>query len=283
MREDIGAGAAIVAEIVAEVNEKLPNLNPPPPLESPDQARFRLFDSISLFLKTAARRQPLVLILDDLHWADQQSLLLLWCLTRELGQARLLLVGTYRDVELSLQHPLAETLGELTRERMFQRVLLRGLSQAEVSLYLDVTTGPRPPAQLVESVLTRTDGNPLLVTEVVRLLAQEDMLSRFSEASVENNPDSTSSRASWDLRIPEGVREVIGRRLNRLSAECNEILSVASVIGREFALVQLAQLKTKRFGDRPVWRQGLVVGQNFLNHNIEMLCAVCSANWQRVL
>ena len=127
--QDLGSGAATIAEIIAEVNEKLPDLSPLPPMDSPEQARFRLFDAITAFLKTAAQRQPLVLILDDLHWADQPSLLLLQFITRELGAERLLLVGTYRDVELSRQHPLAETLGELTRERLFQRVLLRGLSR----------------------------------------------------------------------------------------------------------------------------------------------------------
>ena len=107
------------------MRERLPDLPPAPQLE-PDQARFRLFDSISAFLKTASQRQPLVLVLDDLHWADQPSLMLLQFVARELGGARLLIIGTYRDRELSRQHPLAETLGELTRERLFQRVLCGG-------------------------------------------------------------------------------------------------------------------------------------------------------------
>ena len=127
LRSEMGAGAADIAEVVSDVRERLPGLQPAPQLE-PDQARFRLFGSITGFLKTASQRQPLVLVLDDLHWADQPSLMLLQFVARELGGARLLLIGTYRDVELSRQHPLAEALGELTRERLFQRVLLRGLS-----------------------------------------------------------------------------------------------------------------------------------------------------------
>ncbi|MCI0825634.1 MAG: serine/threonine-protein kinase PknK, partial [Chloroflexi bacterium] len=114
LRSEMGAGAADIAEVVSDVRERLPNLPPPPQLE-PEQARFRLFDSIAAFLKTASQRQPLVLVLDDLHWADQPSLLLLQFVARELGGARLLIIGTYRDMELSRQHPLAEALGELTR------------------------------------------------------------------------------------------------------------------------------------------------------------------------
>ena len=231
LRSEMGAGAADIAEVVSDVKERLPDLRPPPQLESPEQARFRLFDSITAFLKSASQKQPLVLVLDDLHWADQPSLLLLQFVARELGNSRLLLVGTYRDVELSRQHPLAETLGELTRERLFQRVLLRGLSQQDVGRFIEVAAGVDPPLGLTEAVHTQTEGNPLFVTEVVRLLVQEGELTQES-----------GSRDSWTVRIPEGVREVIGRRLNRLSQRCNETLTIASVVGREFELRQLTPL-----------------------------------------
>ncbi|MEE8159231.1 MAG: AAA family ATPase, partial [Dehalococcoidia bacterium] len=231
LRSEMGAGAADIAEVVSDVKERLPDLGPPPQLESPEQARFRLFDSITAFLKSASQKQPLVLVLDDLHWADQPSLLLLQFVARELGNNRLLLVGTYRDMELSRQHPLAETLGELTRERLFQRVLLRGLSQQDVGRFIEVAAGVDPPSGLAEAVHTQTEGNPLFVTEVVRLLVQEGELNQES-----------GSRDSWTVRIPEGVREVIGRRLNRLSQRCNETLTIASVIGREFELRQLTPL-----------------------------------------
>ncbi|MFQ6027699.1 MAG: serine/threonine-protein kinase PknK [Dehalococcoidia bacterium] len=231
LRAELGAGAADIAEVVSDVKERLPDLQPAPQLE-PDQARFRLFDSIAAFLKTASQRQPLVLVLDDLHWADQPSLLLLQFMARELGGARLLLIGTYRDVELSRQHPLAETLGELTRERLFQRVLLRGLSLEDVGRFIEIATGVEPPQGLSQAVYTQTEGNPLFVTEVVRLLVQEGKLT----------PEGAGDRDSWTVQIPEGVREVIGRRLNRLSQRCNETLTIASVIGREFTLDQLKPL-----------------------------------------
>jgi len=232
LRSEMGAGAASIAEVVSDVKERLPDLQPPPQTESPEQARFRLFDSITTFLKSAGQKQPLVLVLDDLHWADQPSLLLLQFVARELGGGRLLLVGTYRDIELSRQHPLAETLGELTRERLFQRVLLRGLGQEDVGRFIEIVTGVVPPHGLTQAVYTQTEGNPLFVTEVVRLLVQEGELTA----------ERTADRESWSVRIPEGVREVIGRRLNRLSQRCNDTLTVASVIGREFTLDQLNPL-----------------------------------------
>ena len=239
LRSEMGSGAADIAEVVSDVRERLPDLPPATQLE-PEQARFRLFDSIAAFLKTASLRQPLVLVLDDLHWADQPSLALIQFVARELGGARLLIIGTYRDMELSRQHLLAEAFGELTRERLFQRVLLRGLTQDDVGRFIEMTSGHSPPRGLAEAVHTQTEGNPLFVTEVVRLLVQEGEL----------GGDNVRETDSWTIRIPEGVREVIGRRLNRLSQRCNEALTVASIVGREFTLAQLRPLVEEVTEDR---------------------------------
>jgi tetratricopeptide (TPR) repeat protein len=245
LRSEMGSGAADIAEVVSDVKERLPDLKPPPTLESPEQARFRLFDSITTFLKAASRHQPLVLVLDDLHWADQPSLLLLQFVARELAGGRLLLMGAYRDVELSRQHPLAETLGELTRERLFQRVLLRGLGQEDVGRFIELVAGITPPPGLVEAVYRQTEGNPLFVTEVVRLLVQEGSLTPQPPLHLRDGEGETArgrGGEAWSVRIPEGVKEVIGRRLNRLSQRCNQTLAIAAVIGREFELRQLARL-----------------------------------------
>ena len=171
-------------------------------------------------------------MLDDLHWADHPSLLLLEFVARELANARVMIIGTYRDVELSRQHPLSQTLGELTSERLFQRVLLRGLDQEDVGRFIGLVSGLTPPTGMVEAVHRQTEGNPLFVTEVVRLLVQEGELTQ----------EKAGQRDSWSVRIPEGVREVIGRRLDRLSERCNETLTVASVVGREFTLGQVSPL-----------------------------------------
>ncbi len=111
-------------------------------------------------------------------------------------------------------------------------MLLRGLTQEDVGRFIEMTSGSSPPRGLVEAVHSQTEGNPLFVTEVVRLLVQEGELG----AEQVREPDS------WTIRIPEGVREVIGRRLNRLSQRCNEALTVASIVGREFTFSQIRPL-----------------------------------------
>jgi DNA-binding CsgD family transcriptional regulator len=229
---EMGAGAADIATIVPEVRERLPDLPPPTHFDDPEQARFRLFDSVTLFLHNAAASYPLVLILDNLHWADKPSLLLLEFLALELGHSRLLVVGTYRDGELSRQHPLSETLGELTRERPLQRLLLHGMSREDVARFMEVTTGAVPSQTLVEAVHAQTEGNPLFLTEMVRLLIQEGQLA----------PERLQPSQSISIGIPAGVREVIGKRLNRLSPPCNQLLTMAAVIGREFDLKAVARL-----------------------------------------
>ena len=243
LRSEMGPGAADIAEIVSEVREKLPDLEAAPPLDDPEQERFRLFDSIAAFLKGASAAQPMVVMLDDLHWADKPSLRLLEFVAREVSEARLLLVGAYRDVNVSRGDPLAQTLGELTRQSAsggFERVLLQGMTEEDVSRFIEVATGLTPPPGLVSDVHTRTEGNPLFVTEVVRLLFQEGELA--PERLRERKTLRPGSGQAWTVRIPEGVREVIGRRLDRLPELCNQTLTVASMIGREFEMAKLDRL-----------------------------------------
>jgi len=238
LRPLMGPGAADIAQLVPEVAERFPEL-PPPPALAPEQARFRLFDSINTFLKQAARLRPLVLILDDLHWADRSSLLLLEFLAREMPDARLLVVGTYRDVELGRQHPLAQTLGELSRLGLSERIVLRGLTDRQVARFIEMTTGLPAPAELVAAIYQETEGNPFFVNEVVRLMVAEGRLDRPEDAK------------KWSIPIPQGVKEVLGRRLNQLSESANQTLAIASVLGREFRLEVLEQLSDLN-GDRLV-------------------------------
>ena len=158
----MGPGSADIAEIVPEIRRKINGLETPPALE-PEQARFRLFNSITTFLKNAAQSQPLMLVLEDLHWADQPSLLLLQFLAREMGGSRLLVVGTYRDVELSREHPLSATLAQLSREPGFRQEVLRGLSRQDTGEFVEVGAGIRPPQGLVESIYLQTEGNPFFM------------------------------------------------------------------------------------------------------------------------
>ena len=123
----MGPDASHIAEMIPSLREKLPDL-PDSPLLEPEPARFRLFESVTNFLKNASQTQPLVVVLDNLHWGDHASLLLLEFLARVMAASNLLLVGTYRDVEVSRQHPLSQTLGSLMREQLFSRIQLGGLT-----------------------------------------------------------------------------------------------------------------------------------------------------------
>ena len=232
---DMGASAADIGEIVSEVKERFPDLQPPPVLE-PEQARFRLFDSITNFLKSISQRQQLVLVMDDLHWADHPSLLLLEFLARELNECHLLVVGTYRDTEMTSGHPLIQTLGELAREPMFPHVSLRGLDEVDEGRFIELASGFTPPPDLVAAVHALTEGNALFMTEVVRLLVENGELTS----------DLKSQSRGWRVKIPGAVNAVIRSRLERLSPSCNQILSVASMVGRDFDLNLLERLITNQ-------------------------------------
>jgi class 3 adenylate cyclase len=229
----LGGGAAEVAQLIPEVAEKL-DIEPAKGTDS-EEARFRLFDSVTSLLLAAARDRPLVIVLDDLHWADEPSLLLLRFATRELASSGLLILGTYRDVELGRHHPLARVLGEISGIEGSARIPLRGLGIGAVERYIEMTSGAPAPPGLADAVQEQTDGNPFFVGEVVRLLASEGRLTAGGDVA--------------DLQIPQGVREVVGRRLDRLSDETNKALSVAAVIGREFeerVVVRVADLSREQ-------------------------------------
>jgi DNA-binding SARP family transcriptional activator len=175
LREELGPDAGDVAQLFPELRRLFPDL-PEPPAQGSEGARFRLFDALAAFLENAARGRPLVLVLDDLHAADEPSLLLLRFLARELRASRLLIVGAYRDVDPTLQDPLVTALAELVREPVTQRLALDGIVEAEVAEYIALTTGVEPEPAVVEEIYAETDGNPLFVGEIVRLLAAEGRL-----------------------------------------------------------------------------------------------------------
>ena len=228
LRWQLGGRAAVVAKIVPELTERLGELPEPPRLE-PDQARFRLFDAVTGFLAGASQARPLVLVLDDLHWADEPSLLLLRFLARHLADTGLLVIGTYRDVELGRHHPLAETLADLTATEAARRIALRGLDADAIARFIELTAGvERPPPDLAERIRDQTGGNPFFIGEVVRLMAAEGRLSE--------------EEARTEASIPQGVREVVGRRLDRLSETANEVLALAAVCGRSFWLEVLERV-----------------------------------------
>ncbi len=135
-------------------------------------AQYRLFDAYTAFMRAGAERAPVVIVLDDLHWTDKPSLLLLQHFSRELARMRVIVIGTYRDTDLSRTHPLSEALAELNRKGGFQRVLLRGLTEEEVGTYVRAVSGTEPSTELVGRIYEETEGNPFFLSEVVNLMVQ---------------------------------------------------------------------------------------------------------------
>ena len=224
LRSDLGSGASEVARIVSEVRERL-DVEPSDPGD-PEQDRYRLMQSVTSFLTNASSVQPLVIVLEDLHDADSGTLDMLTHVSRNLSGARLMLVGTYRDVEVDRSHPLSGTLAELRRVANFDRIGLRGLTADEVQRMMAAISGHDVQWSISEAVYRQTEGNPLFVQEVLRYLVEEGMLARGHDGSARQTPP--------EMRIPEGLLDVIGKRLSRLSQECNNVLGLAAVIGREF-------------------------------------------------
>jgi tetratricopeptide (TPR) repeat protein len=225
LREELGTGAADVARIVSEVRERL-KVKPRPP-DDPEEARYRLLQAVTSFLSNAATVQPLLVVLEDLHDADKGTLDMLMHVSRHLAGTRLLVIGTYRDVEVDRSHPLSAALAELRRSSTYGRVLLRGLNADEVRRMLEGITREEIPWGLAEAVHRQTEGNPLFVQEVVRYLVEEGLITQKGRPTRDT---------PLEMSIPEGLRDVIGRRLSLLSPDCNQLLSVAAVIGREFPL-----------------------------------------------
>jgi class 3 adenylate cyclase len=235
LRAELGTDAPLLARLVPELAQRL-GLDPAAqtPLD-PERNRLAQFEAIDELFANLSRGAPLVIVLDDLHWADKPSLVLLRSLVRSARPAALLLAGTYRETDLARTHPLAELLADLRREPRVERVLLRGLAPEDVSALVASRGQQEPPAEFVAALHAETDGNPFFVEEVLRHLIETGALRREGDRW-------TSDRPIEELGIPEGVREVVGRRLSRLSETANQALGVAAVIGREFdaALIEAA-------------------------------------------
>jgi serine/threonine protein kinase/tetratricopeptide (TPR) repeat protein len=231
LRKDLGSGADEVARIVSEIRERL-HVEPSPanPADA-EEERYRLFQAVAGFLRNAAMVQPLVIVLEDLHDADRGTLDLLVHLARNLGGTRLMVIGTYRDVEVDRAHPLSGTLAELRRGSNVTRVLLRGLTADEVQRMMNQLSGQEVPWRLAEAVHRQTEGNPLFIQEVLRYLVEEGLIKRE-----EGRWRRASEDTPLELGIPEGLRDVIGKRLSRLSPETNTVLATAAIMGREFRL-----------------------------------------------
>src|SRR5262249_34980969 len=218
---DLGPGAPALARLVPSLRERLPDIAEPIPLQA-DEERFRLLDAVSQLLIAASERAPIVLVLDDLHWADRDTIAMLRHVARAVPQHRMLLLGLYRDVELDRQHPLADALGVLRREAPYERVVLKGLDVGRVGALLEAIAQQKPDPALVRALSDETSGNPFFIREVLIHLVEERKLYR------EGGRWRSGVTSVAEFGIPEGVRQVITRRLSRLSEVANRLLAAAS-------------------------------------------------------
>jgi class 3 adenylate cyclase len=226
-----------LARLVPALNSRMPGL-PAPRATDPDTERFLLFAAVAGLLATASAYQPVVVVLDDLQWADAGSLLLLRHLTAANQGMRVIVLGTFRDGELSGPHPLVHALAALHRQSGVSRISLTGLHDTEVLALLEAMAGhvlDDDGANLAHAVWRETDGNPFFVSEVLRHLSESGAIYQ----------DATGRWTAKDpldqITLPDSVREVIGARVGRLGQDAGRVLAVASVIGRDFDLDLLAR------------------------------------------
>ena len=229
-----------LARLVSSVARKLPGLPASKGIDT-DTERYLLFAAVAGVLGDLSMVQPVVLVLDDLQWADRGSLLLLRHLAATEQISRLLIVATYRDSELMHAEALRDMLGALRRQSGVQRIELNGLSDQEVVSYFEAAAGQELDEDglgLAHAVYRETDGNPFFVGEVLRHLAESGAIYR--------NPDGrwVAGTSLETTVLPDSVREVVGGRVVRLGKEAERVLALAAVIGREFDLDLLAQAAT---------------------------------------
>jgi DNA-binding winged helix-turn-helix (wHTH) protein/predicted ATPase len=229
LRRELADEGPELARLLPKLRRILPDL--PPPLDLPPaQARRHLFNCFFDFAARIASQQPTLMIVEDLHWADDDSTLsLLDHLARRLSDLPLMLLGTYRDAEADLSRGLAKTLEDLLRGRPATRVKLKGLPRDEVATMLNGLSGKSTPAGVVGEIFAETEGNPFFVEELFRYLKEENRL-------YDPSGQFRSELKIAELAVPPSVRLVVARRVARLSDPTQKTLSTAATIGRFFSL-----------------------------------------------
>ena len=225
-RRQMGDNAAELAQIAPSLRRVFPDI--PQPLELPPaQKRRYLFQSVSEALARAARTRPQLYILDDLHWADESTLALLIHLANRVAQLPVVIIGTYRDGYSENNPALVRTLEELIRMGI-RPLKLGGLSKDAIAQMLHGLSQRQAPESLVSLIFEESQGNPFFVEEVYRHLVEEG---KVFDAAGQFRTDIEID----EIDVPENVRLIIGRRLERLDENEKRVLAAAAVIGRSFS------------------------------------------------
>jgi tetratricopeptide (TPR) repeat protein len=224
-RDVLGDEAAEVARLMPQLTRMFPDI--PPPLKvPPEQSRRLLLSSTTKLIERAARTNPLILVLEDLHWADEGTLSLLDHLARSISTMRVIVIGTYRDSELDPAGPLMHSLERLIRQHLLERTDLQGLSTTAVGEMIRGLTGHEPAAALVSLIHSTTEGNPFFIEELFQHLVERGRLNAEGELLGALNVE--------DIEVPHNVLLVLRRRLARLSDAAQKALGAAAVIAGSF-------------------------------------------------
>lgn len=200
-----------------------------------DQERVSLFQGVTDFLITLSQQRLLIILLDDLVWADTASLQLFHYISRRISKHRIVLVATYRDVELEESHPMSRIILDLNRERLLNQITLNRFTIDFAAKLISNNLGGREVSgELAELIFDKTGGNPFFTEEVLRSLVEQNAV--FRDAACWTIKDKVS------VQIPRSVKDVIKQRTGRLPIECGQALSVASVIGMQFSLSLLTKV-----------------------------------------
>jgi len=227
----IGFYPGELSKLVPELKQKLGAIPQSLPI-NPEHGRDRLFEAVSQFMTNISKEAPLLVVLDDLQWTDQSSLLLLHYLARGVYRESLLLLGAYRETDIDERHPLPPVLTELNRERLLQSVPLKRLSFDEVSEMIKrMLEQDDVPREFCELVYEKTRGNPFFVEEVIKSLKEEGVIYR--------EENKWKIKEVSKIEFPETVKGVIKNRISRLDDECQNVLTLASFVGNDFAFEAL--------------------------------------------
>jgi tetratricopeptide (TPR) repeat protein len=218
--------APALVRIAPQLSELLPGLDPPPALQ-PDEERFRLLDAAAQFFAALSGRATVLLVLDDLHWADAGTALMMRHVARNCAQRRLLIAGAYRTTEAA-QDPLGDALGAMQAETECTTIRLGALSAEAIGQLLAAQAGAPVSASLTTAIGTHTGGNPFFAKEVIRHLAEERALHEDGSGALETGLPLVA--------VPEGVRQVLARRRARMSAQANQLLECGSGFAGPFLL-----------------------------------------------
>jgi len=227
----IGYYPGEVCKLVPEVKQKLGTIPQSLPI-SPEHERDRLFEAVSQFMTNISKESPLLVVLDDLQWTDQSSLLLLHYLARGVYREPLLLLGAYRDTDIDERHPLSPVLTELNRERLLQSAQLKRISFDDVSeMIKQILEQDDVPREFCELVYEKTRGNPFFVEEVIKSLKEEEVIYR--------EENKWKIKEVSRIEFPKTVKSVVKKRISRLDDECQNVLTMASFVGKDFTFEAL--------------------------------------------